>query len=99
EVVPCSESHDLEAFARVTLPFADGIAQPADDQLFGSAYDQCLPFFEPYTGEPYETSSWYLDAFVPDRRAWKSGDRGALCVLFLTDAGGSLVPSSQSARA
>lgn len=99
EVVDCTASHDLEAFALVTLPFPDGIALPVDDELFGSAYDQCLPSFEPYTGEPYDTSRWYLDAFVPDRRAWKAGDRGALCVLFLTDAEGSLLATTGSARA
>jgi hypothetical protein len=98
-VVDCTTSHDLEAFAVVTLPFADGIPIPADEELFGSAYDQCLPFFEPYTGEPYDSSPWYVDAFVPDRRGWKAGDRQALCVLFLTGSDGFLTPNSEPAGA
>lgn len=99
DVVECTESHDLEAFAVVTLPYSDDAAIPARDDLFDTAYTQCLPFFTPYTGEPYETSRWYLDAFVPDHRGWKLGDREALCVLFLATSDGTLLPATESAQA
>jgi hypothetical protein len=98
EVVACTDSHDLEAFAVVTLPYSQDVALPGDDELFATAYDHCLPFFEDYTGEAYETSRWYLDAFVPDRRHWKAGGRDALCVLFLAGPDGSLVPAAESAH-
>lgn len=98
EVVDCAQTHDLEAFAVVPLPFAEGGALPDDETLFSAAYEACLPHFPRYTGEAYETSPWWIDAFVPDRRSWKAGDRQALCVLFLADDSGYVLPNDQPAR-
>ncbi len=99
EVVDCTTGHDLEAFATVTLPFGASAVLPEDEVLWSSAWDQCLPFFEPYTGEAYDTSEWWLDAYVPDRRGWKAGDRDALCVLYRGDVDGYAITVSESARA
>lgn len=98
QVVDCTQTHDLEAFAVVPLPFADGGALPDDETLFSAAYEACLPHFPGYTGEAYETSPWWIDAFVPDRRSWKAGDRQALCVLFLADDSGYVLPNDQPAQ-
>jgi hypothetical protein len=97
ETVDCASVHDLEVFATVTLPFAPGEPLPDDETLWGTAWEQCLPFFEPYTGEPYDQSSWWLDAFVPDRHSWKAGDREAVCVLYLGDVEGNQLPATTSA--
>lgn len=99
DVIDCTQAHDLEAFAMVTLPFGADTTLPDDETLFATAWDECLAFFQPYTGEPYDTSEWYLDAFVPDRHSWKSGDRDALCVVFLADADGLPATATRSARA
>lgn len=98
EPVDCDQSHDLEVFAIVQLPFAAGVAMPPDDDLFDRAYDECLPPFERYTGEQYVDSEYYIDALVPDVRAWKAGDREAVCFLFLIDANSEIVPAAGSAR-
>jgi len=99
ETVDCRSTHDLEVFANVTLPFGPGAALPDAEVLWSTAWQQCLPFFETYTGEAYDRSAWWLDAYVPDRHGWKAGDRDAVCVLYLGDADGSQLRADSSARA
>lgn len=97
-LVDCDKPHDLEVFALVPLPFAEDAALPDEEILFDSAFDTCLPRFETYTGQDWDTSPYYLDAFVPDRHSWKSGDREAICFLFQVSSGGDLKTSTGSAR-
>ena len=97
-LVDCGKAHDLEIFALVQLPFADDAPLPQEDALYNSAFDACLPRFESYTGEDWDASPYYLDAFVPDRHSWKNGDREAICFLFQLNSFGDLVSTTGSAR-
>lgn len=97
-VVDCGKAHDLEVFALVQLPFAADAALPEEDALFDSAFRACLPRFESYTGQNWDRSPFYLDAFVPDRHSWKNGDREAICFLFQMNSFGDIVGSTGSAR-
>lgn len=97
-LVDCDKAHDLEVFALVQLPFADDASLPDEEVLFDSAFETCLPRFEAYTGQDWDTSPYYLDAFVPDRHSWKSGDREAICFLFQINGAGDLDRSAGSAR-
>lgn len=97
-VVDCSKAHDLEVFALVQLPFADDAPLPEEEALFDSAFESCLPRFESYTGQDWDTSPFYLDAFVPDRHSWKNGDREAICFLFQLNSFGDIKDSTGSAR-
>ena len=97
-LVDCNKAHDLEVFALVQLPFADDASLPDEEVLFDSAFETCLPRFEAYTGQDWDTSPYYLDAFVPDRHSWKSGDREAICFLFQINGVGELDRSTGSAR-
>jgi hypothetical protein len=79
DLIDCSDPHELEVFASVTLV---GGAYPGDAALFERAFDSCLGFFESYVGEPYETSILYMFPFTPAEGTWNDGERNALCVVF-----------------
>jgi hypothetical protein len=82
DTVDCSEPHDFEAFARVTL---DGAEYPGDFEVVFAALERCLDEFEPYVGTPVEFSEYLADAFVPTEASWENGDREALCIVFQAD--------------
>jgi hypothetical protein len=83
-VVECSEEHDAELFARVTIT-GFGSAYPGDDPVFDWLYDQCLDRFPSYVGEPYEESEFWIDMFIPTGEGWADGDRTGLCTAVMVD--------------
>jgi hypothetical protein len=83
-VVDCSEAHDSELFARVTITDF-GRAYPSDDALFEWLFDECLGEFPGYVGEPYETSNYWIDMFIPTEASWGDGDRIGLCTAIVVD--------------
>lgn len=83
-VVDCGEEHDSELFARVTITDF-GRAYPSDDALFEWLFDECLGEFPGYVGEPYETSNYWIDMFIPTEASWGDGDRIGLCTAIVVD--------------
>lgn len=83
-VVDCAEEHDSELFARVTITGFGGI-YPNDDAIFEWLFDECLDEFPGYVGEPYESSNYWIDMFIPTEASWGDGDRIGLCTAIVVD--------------
>ncbi len=79
DTVPCDEPHELEVIGTVTL---QGAEYPGDTNILGEGIAACEAIFEPYVGEPYEESRWFLNAFTPSAEGWEAGDRAATCLVF-----------------
>ncbi|WP_323959712.1 septum formation family protein [Arthrobacter sp. JZ12] len=78
-VLPCSEKHDMEAYAATDLP--DG-EFPGETELWVQADEFCFDEFADFVGAPYEESSLYYEIFTSTKAAWGfDGDREILCLL------------------
>lgn len=93
--VDCSEPHDLEVFAAITM---GGVAYPGDEQILDTASDRCSPLFEEYVGAPLTDSEWAVQVFAPGPDLWDDGDRTVHCSLFLPDEAGGVVRVTGSAQ-
>jgi hypothetical protein len=78
----CDDPHDFEIFGLVTVA---GTTYPTDLAFDEVAFQYCLPTFEVYTGEDYDTSQLWVGYFVPDESAWSAGDRVMQCYLYLPE--------------
>ncbi|MEU6522700.1 DUF4190 domain-containing protein [Streptomyces sp. NPDC046924] len=89
--VPCSQEHDGEVFALVTLP--DG-AFPGDDSLFDTADDRCYALQDGYAMDAWALPS-DVDVYhiTPSRDSWDHGDRTIICVFGNRDADATLTGS------
>ncbi|MDF1596787.1 MAG: septum formation family protein [Acidimicrobiia bacterium] len=81
--VACSEPHDFEVYHLATV---SSLSYPSDTEFEDAAVQHCLPVFDMYTGESYETSDLWIGYFVPDSTAWSAGDRIMQCYLYLPDS-------------
>ncbi len=89
--VPCSEPHQLEVFALLTVPGGD--VYPGDLVLESFSTDGCEAEFATYTGAPYDTEPLLdYNYFTPVEDGWAQGDRIVSCTLATVD-GTSLVGS------
>lgn len=81
--VPCSQKHQHEVFAVVTLPRGDF---PGDDAIEDSASDKCYALQEKYAMDfwaiPEDVDVYYL---VPSEDSWRFGDREITCLFGNTD--------------
>lgn len=94
--VDCSEPHDLEIFAAITV---GGVAYPGDEQILATARDRCSPLFEEYVRAPFTDSQWAVQVFAPGPDLWDDGNRTVHCSLFLPDdTGDGLVQVTGSAQ-
>lgn len=80
-VVPCDDPHEAEVFATGAIPIAGG-SYPSLDDLTAAIARTCVPAFEAYLGEPYETSRLDYDALFPTEDGWAGGYRGYQCFVF-----------------
>lgn len=96
-VVGCAEPHDSELFDRVTLT-GFGAAYPGDEEMFDWLFAECVTSFPSYVGEPYDTSEYYIDMFVPTSDGWAEGDRTGLCTLVVLDDDLNIRTNSSRAR-
>ncbi|MBL3665730.1 DUF4190 domain-containing protein [Streptomyces sp. M2CJ-2] len=89
--VPCSQEHDGEVFALVTLP--DG-AFPGDDSLVETADDRCYALQDGYAMDAWALPS-DVDVYhiTPSRESWDYGDRVITCVFGNRDADATLTGS------
>ncbi len=79
EVRDCEQEH----FGQVHETFdVDGATWPGHDEVADLADERCLDAFEPFVGEPWETSALYYGAFRPSQESWDAGDRTVVCYLY-----------------
>ena len=91
EAVPCTEPHDLEVLAIISL--AGGDTYPGEDAVGQQAYDQCVTLFDDYVGTPYLESVIDVYPLYPTQEGWEDyNDREANCMLYTMD--GSKLTSS-----
>ena len=96
EVLDCSETHDAELFA--TVEIIGFSSHPGDDALWDWMYDACVDEFPAYVGEPYETSEYWIDTFIPTESGWSDGDRTGMCTIVVVDDDLNIRTSTGSAR-
>lgn len=97
ETVDCSDSHELELYARIDIigfdePF------PGDDAVTAWLNEECASRFEAYVGFDYLTSAYWVFTIFPGEDVWDSGDRLGLCAVYLGDTDGNVTSSIGSAR-
>ena len=85
---PCVEPHDLEVFATVEYPSAQGVPYPGDEWITDFGFDECLTSFEPYVGAAYSVvPDIDITIFWPSEESWNADDRTIHCLLFPIDDG------------
>jgi hypothetical protein len=98
EAVGCDEPHEVEVFAVIELPDADGAPYLGEELVYAGAMDRCLPRFAGYVGTPYEESVYWVDAWTPVEEGWDGGDRTVLCVIYEVSDGVDIKTTSFSAH-
>lgn len=84
EAVPCSEPHDLEVLAIISLP--GGETYPGQEVVSQTAYEECVDRFDAYVGTPYLESVIDVYPLYPTEEGWEEyNDREANCMLFTMD--------------
>lgn len=96
-VVDCTRKHDSELFAKVSMSEL-GFAYPDEDMMFDWLFLECVDRFPEYVGEPYESSSYWVDMFIPTSDGWDDGDHTGLCTIVVVDDDLNLVTTTGSAR-
>lgn len=81
-IVDCADPHDNEVYEVIPL---SGSTYPGEEQLGLQADEECLSAFEPFVGEPYETSTLDFGWLTPTPESWDGGDREIACFLYRTD--------------
>jgi len=77
DAVDCSEPHDSEAFADITLPDGDYPGQPA---IYEEAVTGCESAFYGFVGVLYNESTIGVTYYYPTSERWAAGDRTILCL-------------------
>lgn len=82
ERAACTDPHDAELYAVVTLP-----AQPwpGDEKVGDQAEAACDREFRTYVGIPSDRSELEPVVWYPDLDAWSHGDRNAYCTTYGPD--------------
>ncbi|MGI9529945.1 MAG: septum formation family protein [Acidimicrobiia bacterium] len=96
-VVDCSRKHDSELFAKVSMA-GFGSTYPDEDMMFDWLFVECIDRFPAYVGEPYESSSYWVDMFIPTADGWDDGDYTGLCTIVVVDDDLNLMTTTGSAR-
>ncbi|WP_406048964.1 DUF4190 domain-containing protein [Kribbella sp. NBC_00889] len=76
---PCSEEHDGEIVADVTLP--DG-PYPGDKGVETAAKSSCATEFAKYVGKSAATSELDMSYWTPDEDLWNDNDRLVICAAY-----------------
>lgn len=96
-VVDCSKKHDSELFARVSMSELGGV-YPDENLAFDWLFDECVERFPSYVGEPYESSAYWIDMFIPTSEGWHDGDHTGLCTIVVVDGDLNSQMTTGSAR-
>jgi Septum formation len=90
--IPCDQPHEAEVYHAFNLP---GSEWPGDAAVDEVAADGCYASFEPFVGEPYETSRYDFRTITPSEASWDEfDDREVLCLVTNYDR----TPKQGSAR-
>lgn len=79
EIVPCSQPHDLEAFAAFDVT---ATAYPGPVSLYMEAEASCLPEFEEFVGLSEADSELAAHYIYPTQWSWNNGDHEVVCALY-----------------
>ncbi|WP_157508999.1 DUF4190 domain-containing protein [Luteipulveratus halotolerans] len=74
----CALPHELEAFHRANLTYAD---YPGDAAVISEAETRCTDAFEPFVGVSPDQSSLVVTYYGPTEDAWAAGERDVLCMV------------------
>ena len=77
-IIPCDQSHDLEAFAAKKI-VADSYPGESAVQTQSEAY--CGTEFAKFVGVPYDESTLDMTYFYPSSETWKQRDREIMCLI------------------
>ena len=78
DIVPCTDPHDQEAYASVTV--ADG-EFPGEEALETQAQTDCTTEFETFVGMAYDGSALEFTWLQPTEESWAQNDREILCLI------------------
>lgn len=76
KVVPCSQEHDSEVYATVTLP---GEAFPGDAKVLALGEPRCSDEFNAFVGRDFQDSTLIGDALYPSKDTWADSDHAVVC--------------------
>ena len=80
----CTEAHDAEVFH--VAEYQQDASYPISLSISSFIDDTCVPVFETYVGQSFETATEYdLGYFYPDREGWDDGDRTFTCYISRVD--------------
>jgi hypothetical protein len=79
---PCTESHDGEIIAGVTLP--DG-PYPGDKEIDKAGDQSCATAFGEYVGSTVKDTELEWDYWTPTKQLWNTGDRLVVCAAYGPD--------------
>ncbi|MFE4194551.1 septum formation family protein [Paenarthrobacter sp. NPDC056912] len=77
-IIPCDQSHDLEAYAAKNI-VAD--AYPGQSAVEAQSEEFCSTEFGTFVGVPYDESTLELTYFYPTTETWKASDREIVCLI------------------
>ena len=77
--VPCTEPHDNEAYAVITVDMSD---YPGDDAMGEMAMEKCLDRFHGFVGAAYEDSALDIFPMYPSEGSWSQDDREIVCAVY-----------------
>ena len=82
EVVECTEPHDNEVYANLTVPNS---SFPGIQAMQTQADDLCHDDFGDFVGTPWEDSLLDYGWLHPTEESWDDGDRVVTCFLYDAD--------------
>ncbi|MDF8266059.1 DUF4190 domain-containing protein [Luteipulveratus flavus] len=78
QAVPCTEPHDLEAYAESALTYT---GYPGDTEVTAAAERACTDRFTAFVGTDMADSDLAVQYFHPTRRSWALGDHDVTCLV------------------
>jgi len=76
KVVPCSQEHDSEVYATISLP---GEAFPGDAKVIELGEPRCSNEFAAFVGRDFQDSTLTGDALYPSKDTWADSDHTVVC--------------------
>ncbi|MFJ4209092.1 septum formation family protein [Paenarthrobacter sp. NPDC089675] len=77
-IIPCEQSHDLEAYAAKKL-VAD--SYPGQSEVESQSEEYCATEFATFVGVDYNESTLELTYLYPTSQTWKQNDREIVCLI------------------
>jgi hypothetical protein len=97
-VLDCSEPHDAEVYALISLDDDPDSRHPGDEHVLAAADRVCLDAFQGYVGARYVDTRLEIVHLRPTVASWARGDRRVICAV-VNAGSGPLVGSVAGAGA